>query len=216
MEFKQQHTSIVTALPVILGVVFVGTVAIGVIWFVIDMLNDDSGSAKKQVHEVTVLLPPPPPPPELERPPEPEVEEEVDIPEPEEPMPEMADEPPLGDLGVDADGGAGSDGFGLVGRKGGRGLLDGGPLGWYGHILQTSIYDVLSNEDIVRSKSYSIVVEIWITSMGKVEKVSLKEGTGVEEIDQSIKDILMEKMVLSQAPPPGMPQPIKLKITSRL
>jgi len=44
-------------------------------------------------------------------------------PEPEEPLPDVPDEKPAGDTGLDAEGTAGSDAFGLVGRKGGKGLL---------------------------------------------------------------------------------------------
>ncbi|HAZ42809.1 MAG TPA: TonB-dependent receptor, partial [Methylococcaceae bacterium] len=41
--------------------------------------------------------------------------------------PEQAEEPPPGEnLGVDADGAAGGDSFGLVGKKGGSGFLGGG------------------------------------------------------------------------------------------
>ncbi|WP_052700215.1 hypothetical protein [Methylocucumis oryzae] len=84
----------------------------------------------------------PPPPPKVEKPPEPEVKNEVEQPEPEpeEPLPDVADEPPPGDLGLDAEGTAGSDGFGLAARKGGRGLLGGGgggdPYAWYGGLIK--------------------------------------------------------------------------------
>ena len=91
---KKQHGNISTQLPIIIGVVFIGAVAIGAIWFVVNMLSSNTSSVKQQVHQITMLAPPPPPPPpppEMEKLPEPEPEEEIDISEPEEPMPDMAD-----------------------------------------------------------------------------------------------------------------------------
>ena len=67
---------------------------------------------------VQKLCEPPPPPPE-EPEPEPEVEEPIEEQPVEEAMPdEPMDEAPAADLGVDGDASAGSDGFGLVARKG--------------------------------------------------------------------------------------------------
>ena len=122
---------------------------------------------KRKIPEITVVtIQPPPPEPEVLPPPEPEevVEQEpemieqseVDEPEPqpeedqpeeEEPLPEAAtDEPPdpgepSDTLGVDAVGEGPGDGFNLVGRPGGRGLLSGrrgggSRWGWYAYIVQ--------------------------------------------------------------------------------
>ena len=203
--------------PVIIGTSLVLISTALVIYFVISQLNKDDLAPKKTVQQISIVAPPPPPPPEVEPPPpEPEIEEKVDLPEPEPEMPEMSDEPPPGDLGVDADGSAGSDGFGLVGRKGGRGLLEGGRFGWYSHMLQTSIHEELSNIDLIREKTYSIVMAIWISEDGKVTRVRLQSSTGEANIDSAIEKALSKDIVLSQAPPFDLPQPVLLRITSRL
>ncbi|MBS1212186.1 MAG: TonB-dependent receptor, partial [Proteobacteria bacterium] len=131
-------------LPVAVGIVLVIAIGIGV--YLLQDLFEKPVQTKKQIQQITVIQPPPPPPPPPEqKPPEPEPEpEKIEEPEPEpEPeQPEANEEPPGEDLGVDADGGAGSDAFGLVGKKGGRGLIGGGggnAMIWYGQQLQREI-----------------------------------------------------------------------------
>src|SRR5262245_757872 len=88
-------------------------------------LAGEAPAPKKLVQEIKVIRPPPPE--ELPPPPPPPPEEEVDLNEPEpQPDPVASNEPPPGNLGLDAEGSAGSDGFGLMGRKGGRDLLGSG------------------------------------------------------------------------------------------
>ena len=102
-------------LPVLLGIGF--TLLIVVAVFLLKDLFNKPPHTKKVVQQITMIQPPPPPPPPEVKPPEPEVEEEkIEEPEPEqepEPAPEESNEPPAEELGLDADGAAGSDGFGL-------------------------------------------------------------------------------------------------------
>jgi protein TonB len=152
---------------------------------------------------------PPPPPPE----------EEVDLPEP-EPMPEAApsDEPPPGEqLGVDAVGAGAGDGFGLVGRPGGRDLLasGGSAFSWYAGLLKNEILDRLGDDRKARSGSYSVVVRLWVRRDGTVEKSSLMGSTGDKDRDRAIEIALSQLTRISQAPPADMPQPISLRIVSR-
>jgi len=152
-------------LPAIIGAVIVLSVAGLVSWMIVSFMDSGGAPPKKTVQEITLLAPPPPPPPPPkieEPPPEPEIEEEVEVPEPEtlEELPDPGDQPPPGDaLGVDADGGAGSDGFGLVGRKGGRSLLSGGHA-WYAKQLQEDVHESLYQYREIRSQAYSIVVNL--------------------------------------------------------
>src|SRR5262245_32752854 len=110
----------------------VATLALGLVLLIKNLATEETKPAKKVV-QVQVFRPPPPPPPEVEPPP-PEIKEEVDVPEPEPVVdsPEVPDVPPGEQLGLDAEGVAGADAFGLVGRKGGRDLLAGGSRNqWY-------------------------------------------------------------------------------------
>jgi protein TonB len=168
------------------------------------------------VQEVRIIRPPPPPP-ETEPPPPPPPEEEVHLPEP-QPDPIASDEPPPGEqLGVDAAGTGAGDGFGLVGRPGGRDLLatGGSAFSWYGGLIKNEILDRLGDDRKARSGSYSVMVRIWVRNDGSVEKANLIGSTGDRERDRAIESALSQLTRLSQAPPAGMPQPITLRIVSR-
>jgi protein TonB len=212
-------------LPLALGTGTAALIIGGIIWFIVDMLNTNVTKPKKNVQFVSLVPPPPPPPPpEVEQPPEPEIEEKVEIPEPEqapEDMPEaLSDDLPSGDdLGLDADGGAGGDAFGLLARKGGRDFLAGsssGKFSLYTSALQDDIQIRLSEIEDVRKKRYTTIVKIWIARDGRIEEVELLESTGDKETDKQLQMALAELGQLEEAPPQDMPQPIKLRITSRL
>lgn len=179
---------------------------------------------KKKVQQITVIAPPPPPPPpppQVEEPP-PEVEE-VEMEEP-EPTPEAvpdeapSEAPPGDQLGLDADGTGAGDAFGLVGKKGGRGLLSGGggdPYTWYSSALQQKLFEALNENHDIRRAAYSIIVHLWIAEDGGLKQVKLVKGSSNAELDAKIKDALAQ---IDQLDPPvsGMPQPVKIKLTARL
>lgn len=189
--------------------------------------SDSDKPKKPTVQTIAVLRPPPPPPPPKpeEKPPEPEIKkEEVKLPEPEQ-KPEAANEPPPGEqLGVDAEGGAGNDGFGLVGKPGGRDITtigEGGGGGGraqfnaYAGLVQVRLQEQLQKRDRLRQSDYRAVVRVWFTDRGGIDRVELVDGTGDAEIDSAIRSALLDIRSLDQAPPEGMPQPLKLKLTSR-
>jgi protein TonB len=205
-------------LPIVIGILL----TVAVIYFSI-MLLTSSGEAevsrKQTVQKVTLLTPPPPPPPppKVEQPPEPEVQEEVQIDEPLEDVPDLPDAPPMGDLlGLDADGSGAGDGFGLIGRKGGRSLLDGDPHMQYASKLQKSIEELLLENEKLRVKAYSVVAQLWVGEDGSIVSAKLARSTGDEEIDDSLVEMLTSMTMLAQSPPDDMPQPIKLRISSRM
>ena len=208
-------------LPKIVGISTVLVLTSGLIWLIYESINSEPVKFKKQIHTVNLLAPPPPPPPppKVERPPEPEIEEKVEIDEPEqlEDLPDVADQPPMGDLlGLDAEGGAGGDAFGLIGRKGGRSLLDGDPFVLFASKLQQMIEEVLLDRDEIRSKAYSVVLQIWVGPDGSISDAKLASSTGDEVIDSKLVEMITGMTMLAHAPPENMPQPIKLRISSRL
>ncbi|TAL44318.1 MAG: energy transducer TonB, partial [Methylovulum sp.] len=146
------------------------------------------------------------------------LQEEVE-PEPEE-IPDVADEPPPGDLGLDAEGSAGSDGFGLAARKGGKGLLGGGgggdPYAWYGGIIKNDILDILSEQEELRRKGYSAIIKVWVDTDGSIKRFELARGSNDAEIDELLNRLLSKYRKVNEPLPPGMEQPIRLKITSRI
>lgn len=213
-------------LPGIVGLVLVLAIAVGV--YLLKDLFQKPAQTKKQVQQVTILAPPPPPPPPPpeQKPPEPEVKEEK-IPEPEpekEPdkAPEEAEEPPGEQLGVDAEGGAGSDAFGLAARKGGRSILGGTPgsaILWYGGQIKKGLEQQLQSllTDSARQQAYSVVVDIWVGADGRVSRAELSAGSGKPEVDAAIRAALPKlSLGMPKPPPENMPQPVKIGITSSL
>lgn len=176
-----------------------------------------------KIQVVDIVRPPPPPPKEEEPPPPPEMEEEeLDLPEP-EPMPELADandEPPPGDqLGLDADGVAGSDGFGLVSNRGGRGLLSAGggsAYRYYATRLKDELLSALSQIEEFRRMGYSIDIRLWVDDAGAVERAALAGTTGNAQIDSRLEQLLSSATAPVGRPPEGMPQPVRLRLVSRL
>jgi TonB family protein len=173
--------------------------------------------APKQVVQEIKIIRPPPPPPDTEPPPPPPPDEKVDLPEPTPDPVESSDPPPGEQLGVDAEGSGGGDGFGLVGRPGGRDLLasGGSALSWYAGIVKSEILARLDDEQKIRSGSYSVVVRLWIKPDGTIERANLASSSGDKERDRAIESALSQITRLSRAPPPDTPQPISLRIMTQ-
>lgn len=185
------------------------------------------GKSKKRtvIQQIAVMRPPPPPPPPKpeEKPPEPEIEkQEVKMPEPDTPPePQQADAPASPDLGVDAQGTGNGDSFGLVGKPGGKDIttIGGGGGGnkftWYAGLVQGEIQKALARNSKLRGAEFKAVVRIWLAADGKVQRSELAGSTGNAETDGLIKLALAEMQPLRESPPADMPQPIRLRVTSR-
>jgi len=165
--------------------------------------------------------------------PEPEELPELEEPEPEE-IVEMEEEllddealaddlPPAGDLlGLDGEAMAGADGFGLVARKGGRGLLDGAgtDIGceWYASVLNSELNELLlpilqDNKRLLES-SWSVIVKLWLHEDGAVDRFEVSE-TGDAMLDRQIYTTLASFDRVSTPPPEEMPQPVRLRLRCR-
>jgi periplasmic protein TonB len=202
--------------PLLAGSAIVAVVAIGLIWFIRDFMQAKPDKPQRQVAQVVQLVRPPPPPPEPPPPPPPEEKVEEPLPQdtPEEAPPDEA--APAESLGLDAEGVAGSDGFGLAARKGGREIgLGGSAFGWYTTLLKDSILDVLAEDERVRHGSYQVTVRVWLTKAGDVERIRLASTSGNRELDSAIESVLQKLGKVREAPPLEMPQPITLRIVSR-
>ena len=213
-------------LPVLIGIV-VSLLIVGVIYYLIST-TERSPQTKKVAQQITMIQPPPPPPPEV-KPPEQEVKEEkIEEPTPEpEPEPEQApeesNEPPAEELGLDAEGAAGGDSFGLAARKGGRSLLGGNggnSILWYGGQIKRHIEDglqpLLANSAAMKS-GYSVVIDVWVDTEGRVSRAELATGSGKADVDQAIRNALPQlKASLGKAPPENMPQPIRMRLTAKI
>jgi protein TonB len=206
-------------LPVIAFAIVASLLGVGAVSYIRGLVSGGPPPSKKVVQEIHVIRPPPPPPDEPPPPPPPP-EEKVDVPDPQnKPDPTPSNEPPPSEhLGLDAEGGAGGDAFGLVGNKGGRDLVGGGggnAYAWYAGLLKSEILDTLETESGVRSGGYSVIVRIWVRPDGSIDHVRISQSSGDRQRDQRIEAALSRITRLSQAPPADMPEPISLRIVSR-
>jgi protein TonB len=211
---KEKKQRLYSYVPMVLGTAVVVAVVGLMVWFAIGMMEKKPDGPKRQTAQVIKIVRPPPPP---EQPPPPPPPEKVEEPLPQDtPEPTPAEDSPAEQLGVDADGSAGGDGFGLAARKGGRDILGGGnAFGWYTTLLKDTISDSLSEDDKVRRGSYQILVRVWLSSDGRVERIKLASTSGKQELDTAIEQALTRVSRVREAPPIEMPQPITLRIVSR-
>ncbi len=195
-----------------LGVVILGVVAV---MFIRNIVTSGVPQTKKVVQEIHVIRLPPPPP-DQPPPPPPPPQEKVDVPDPQEkPDPTPSNDPPPGEqLGLDAEGSAGGDAFGLVGNKGGRDLVGGGSgsaVQWYAGLLKSEIQDQLAAEKFARKGSFKASLRVWIRKDGSVERVIIVKSSEDRERDKLINTVV-SRIRLSQAPPPEMPSSISFDI----
>jgi protein TonB len=189
------------------------------------LLGESDGKRRRVVHDIALLRPPPPPPPPPPQEKPPEVKkEEVKIREPEKaPDPKQSDEAPAGDkLGLDAEGDAGSDAFGLAARKGGRDLLAGTGGGgsrlqfaFYTNFIQQHVSEELRKNKQLQTGDYRAIVRIWIAHDGRIERFELTGSSGNPDIDERLKAAFAQMAALKEPPPENMPQPVRMRITAR-
>jgi periplasmic protein TonB len=199
---------------------------IAIVAFAALALMSDSKPAKRQIVQISLLRPPPPappPPPPEQKPPEPQVKEEVKLEQP-EPDPAQPDAPPPGEqLGLDANGSGEGDGFGLAAKKGGRDITTIGGEGGSNHgqfagfagMVQAHLQEQFQKNNKLRSANYRVVLRVWFGHDGRIERYELTDSTGNPEIDKNLRLALDGMPRLRQPPPESMPQPLKLRLTSR-
>ncbi|MBI5750794.1 MAG: energy transducer TonB [Hydrogenophilales bacterium] len=185
-------------------------------FFVIKGFIDSAEKPSKSKVQIISLVKPPEPKPPEQKPPEPEkqeIKEEVQV---DQPNPEPADSPPEGltsSLGPGADGGFGlaaGDGKG-TGRIGGGGNV----FNWYASLLQQALQEQLAASEKAKNVAYKVLVKVWVSTSGKVERYEVMNSSGNSEVDVTLRAILSSLRELKEAPPPDMPQPLKLRIVSR-
>jgi protein TonB len=233
---KKKKNKTDTSTLIIYGVV--GIAFLGGIAFLVSLMLGDSSYRKREKIAVIKLIKPPPPP--VEKPPEPEVPKEVpkqevieDIPQPQDsPQNDQPqDDTPAGeDLGVDAEGGAGSDAFGLRGKKGGRSITLGGgggglsnasllaKYGWYTKKVEKELWQrvksILDKDGGIPKGKHSATIHLVLNETGSVIRYKLVGSSGNEKIDLALKSALMVLKV-SEPKPDGMPSGLTLKVSSQ-
>jgi periplasmic protein TonB len=213
----------------------VAILLIAPITIAIKMFTTKEAPAKSAPITFVKLLPPvstptPTPPPQQQSTPQPQQQmvEQKQMVEPEtkplhpddKPKEASKKEAPPGPLGVNAKGEGQADSFGLVGRSGGNGLLDGGGgggsrFGWYAAQVQARIEEALRNNNRTRTASIpGVKVRIWADNTGRVTRAQLVGSTGDSAVDSAITNEVLTGLQLKEAPPSDMPMPIVLRVTA--
>jgi periplasmic protein TonB len=210
------------------------------------LLKTDKGGGGKKVFVANVDLVKPsldrPPPPPKEKLPEPELQKKEtivapqDMAQPQQSSAKGDDKPSAeGPLGLDAQGGAGSDGFGLAGRKGGRDVTTlgtgGGKIGGGGDpaalLRQFAPYTRLVEEDVnrlVRKRleenggipkgKLETTAEIVVSNKGAVREYRIIRSSGNRSMDDAVKESLKYAKI-SQPLPEGCPKTMSIRISSQ-
>lgn len=209
------------------ALIVVGLAILVGIGYGINSLMSGGSPVKKQVTTIKLLpdTPPPPPPPPKEPPkeqPKPDAPKEIKV---EQPKP--VETPPAEQLKMEGAAGDGPSAFasGAVNNdyKGGDlktgNTIGGGPnkyqFAWYTDLLKNQIEDAMSKDKTLASGAYKVIVKVWVSSNGAIERFELASSSGKEDIDMLIKKQLEAMPKLSERPPGDMPQPVKLKVTAR-
>lgn len=204
--------------PLLIVVVTVVGVGVGAYALIRNLVTSTPPPPKQVVQQIHIVRPPPPPP-DLPPPPPPPPEEKVNIPDPQQqPDPTPSNEPPpAANLGLDAEGGAGSDAFGLVGNKGGRDItaVGGNAFAWYANQLKDAILNELTDDKRVRNGNYRVTVRAWVNEDGSVQRIEIVRGSGDTGRDHAIEADLHRVKRLPQARPTGMPNVISLEVVAR-
>jgi TonB family protein len=137
---------------------------------------------------------------------------------------EMTD--PGESLGLDADGVAGSDGFGLVSNRGGRALI-GGDTGnsallrkyaWYTQIIQDRIREhlqkQLDDDGGIPDGNLEATVRIVLDEMGQIKAFKIVDSSGSNNMDNAI-NVALRQVDIDMPPPYDMPKSIKIKVSSK-
>ncbi|UCV21350.1 TonB family protein [Ferribacterium limneticum] len=206
----------------IVVIIVVGASIIAIVtWGIMTLMGSKSGKPRKP--PVVTLLPdkppPPPPPPKEEKKPEPPKENPKDVKmEPPKEAPQPAQNEPLKMEGAAGDG-DGPFGSGTVGRDyqgGAANTLGGGAaFAFYTNLVQRHLQEELGRNRRLKITDYRVVVRIWLTRAGVVQKAELAASTGDLEVDESIRAALLNAGALRELPPENLPQPLKIRITNR-
>lgn len=198
----------------LIGSVLIAIVLIvGFVSFVRSMMSSKTSKPGRQVQIVHIIrLPPPPPPPDQPPPPPQKADEPLpkDVPEP---TPQDQEPPPAQALGLDAEGAAGADAFGLAARHGGSDLIGGNGgavFAWYTNKLKDAVNEKLSADPKLGSRPYSTSAQVWVGRDGRI-RVKLVTTTGNHDTDQRIEQDL-QTLLMNDPPPVEMPQPVTMKI----
>lgn len=187
------------------------------VWFIHGVMSSKDTKPPRMTQTITVIKTPPPPPPDQPPPPPPPDRPQEQIPQ-DQPEPSPSNDPaPSEQLGLDAEGSAGGDSFGLAARKGGHDLAGSGGaiFGWYTSRIKDRIAEKLGADAKLKAKRFTVAVRVWVDPDGRIRDVKVASSTGNGELDSAIQAAVTSIGQLSDRPPVEMPQPVTIRIVAR-
>jgi periplasmic protein TonB len=208
--------------------------AVAIFYVVKGLMTDSGGKKKKTVHQIAILKPPPPPPPPKVEPKPPEIKKEqvkIEQPKPQD-TPQPKEAPVSETLKMDTPGTGPGDNFGIQAGQGkdittiggGSGGTGTGGVGGGGNRAQYAFYvnlikrhfdDELAKNRKLRASDYRIIVNVWLSRDGRIQRYELAGSSGNADTDELLKSTLSAMSPLPEPPPEAMPQPVRLRITAR-
>ena len=211
----------------------VGLTLLGSCVFIANLVMSPAEPTRKDEISTIRLLKPPPPSPK-EKPPEPKpvvkkqetVKQFIAGPAKEQTNAKAAQKPAGKQLGLDAKGTAGSDSFGLVGNKGGAGLIGGGgggglgsPFSSYGRLIETELDRKIKKrlEGIggVPKGKFQVLVQVDLSAQGKIVNYRIVTPSGNAKLDKAVNEALQYDGSISEPPPEGMPRGVNIRISAQ-
>lgn len=213
-------------IPALIGGGFLLLFTVGMVWLVKGFIDNAEPPDKPRVQQISLVKPPPPrdlpkPPEQKKLEEEPKESETLTEAPPTPDQPQDQGPPPGEQLGLDADGSAGGDAFGLAARKGGRDIttLGGGGSGsregWYGRLISRHFEETLRRSKRLQGASYQVVLNVWFDDAGQVRRVNLAKGSGNSQTDELVQDEIKDLPPLREALPADLPQPVRIRVASR-
>lgn len=190
--------------------------AIAGIWFLAKNLATPMSAPQKQMAKIRIVpeTPPPPPPKEEKRPEPKEVKENKVEQQKEQPKPMEAEALKMEGQGSDrglAGVAAGSVSNDYIGQK----IGDGNRYASYLGLIQIELNRALQKIEKLRTAEYRVIVRVWLSPDGTVTKAELASSSGNPDVDERLRSALAQLPPLREQPPEGMPQPVRVRLTSR-
>lgn len=174
-----------------------------------------------------VLPPPPvPPPPQQKFIEQPKIKtpqvKPLETPQPEKPPAPAGPASAPGPPALAARGEGPADAFGLGGNPNGGDYIGGGggggggsAFGWYAQMLEARVAENLRRERRLHGVRYHVLVELWLSADGNVQRTEFISATGKADVDRTIQEVLKGMARLPEPPPAGMPEPVQMDLVSR-
>ncbi|MCZ4303305.1 TonB family protein [Zoogloeaceae bacterium G21618-S1] len=207
-----------------IGLAVVVAALIGVVVWLVQGLGSSATAPARQVTKITILpdTPPPPPPPPPKEQPKPEPKDvpkqaKLDTPKPVD-TPKPQDAAPIKMEGEAGDGpspfAAGPVTQEYTGGEIGTG--NGMQFAFYTNLLQRRIQSALQQAAALKGADFRVVVHVWLDADGRLTRSELADSTGDGALDAALRAAMVEVPAVGEAPPSGMPQPVRIRVTNRV